>query len=58
MKPKMILQNISISDRLLVRLPRERERERERETSGTRTRYIRGDSATKLTKIKIITKEY
>ena len=54
----MILQNISISDRLLVRLPRERERESERETSGTRTRYIRGDSATKLTKIKIITKEY
>ena len=36
----------------------QRERERERETSVTRTRYIRGDSGTELTKIKIITKEY
>ena len=52
----MILQNISITDKLLVGVTRERERERK--TSVTRTRYIRGDSGTKLSKIKIITKEY
>ena len=52
MTPTMIFQNISITDRLLVRLTRERE------TSVTRTRHIRGDSATKLTKIKVITREY